>query len=100
MFQAQLSQIEDYLPRPSGMYLKVILGSINMSILDKEAKYQYKEQYEQFKLIIMLIGKYHSGHTNLDRYKIESNMGAPGIQKGVMKCPLWALRSDPHLTGL
>jgi len=38
------------------MYLKVILGSINMSILDKEAKYQYKEQYEQFKLIIMLIG--------------------------------------------
>jgi len=54
--KAQLSQIEDYLPRPSGTYLKVILGSINMSILDKEAKYQYKEQYEQFKLIVMLIG--------------------------------------------
>ena len=56
-FQAQLSQMEDYLPRPSGRYLKTILGSVNMSILDKEAKYQYKEQYEQFKLIVMLIGK-------------------------------------------
>ena len=49
--------MEDYLPRPSGRYLKTILGSVNMSILDKEAKYQYKEQYEQFKLIVMLIGK-------------------------------------------
>jgi len=54
--KAQLSQIEDYLPRPSGAYLRVLLGPINLSILDKEAKYQYKEQYEQFKLIIMLIG--------------------------------------------
>jgi len=54
--KAQLSQMEDYLPRPSGRYLKTILGSVNMSILDKEAKYQYKEQYEQFKLIVMLIG--------------------------------------------
>ena len=59
-FQAQLSQMEDYLPRPSGRYLKTILGSVNMSILDKEAKYQYKEQYEQFKLIVMLIGKTES----------------------------------------
>ena len=55
--KAQLSQMEDYLPRESGRYLKVILGNINVSILDKEAKYQYKEQYERFKLILMLAGK-------------------------------------------
>jgi len=54
--KAQLSQIEDYLPKPSGTYLKVILGSVNVSILDKQAKYQYKEQYERFKLIVVLIG--------------------------------------------
>jgi len=54
--KAQLSQIEDYLPKESGSYLKVILGSVNVSILDKEAKYQYKEQYERFKLIVVLIG--------------------------------------------
>ena len=29
------SQIEDNLPRPSGTYLKIILGSVNVSILDK-----------------------------------------------------------------
>ena len=54
--KAQLSQIEDSLPRESGTYLKVILGSVNVSILDKQSKYQYKEQYERFKLIVVLIG--------------------------------------------
>ena len=49
--------MEDYLPRESGQYLKIILGSVNVSILDKEAKYQYKEQYEQFKLSVMLLGE-------------------------------------------
>ena len=58
--------MEDYLPRPSGRYLKTILGSVNMSILDKEAKYQYKEQYEQFKLIVMLIGKTKSNSFGSD----------------------------------
>ena len=52
-----LFQMEDYLPRNSGRYLKIILGNVNVSILDKDAKYQYKEEYEQFKLSIMLIGK-------------------------------------------
>ena len=49
--------MEDYLPRNSGRYLKIILGNVNVSILDKDAKYQYKEEYEQFKLSIMLIGE-------------------------------------------
>ena len=49
--------MEDYLPQESGRYLKVILGSLNVSILDKDAKSNYKEQYEQFKLTINIIGK-------------------------------------------
>jgi hypothetical protein len=49
-------KIEDTLPRPSGLYLKIILGSVNVSILDKDAKYNYKDQYEQFKLFVNAIG--------------------------------------------
>lgn len=52
----QISQMEGYLPRESGPYLKLILGNLNVSILDKEGKYQYKDQYEQFKLTIMVVG--------------------------------------------
>eukprot|EP00096_Caligus_rogercresseyi_P015987 TRINITY_DN8493_c0_g1_i1.p1 TRINITY_DN8493_c0_g1~~TRINITY_DN8493_c0_g1_i1.p1 ORF type:complete len:362 (-),score=115.29 TRINITY_DN8493_c0_g1_i1:104-1189(-) len=53
---AQLSRMEDHLPRESGLYLKIILGNVNVSILDTQAKFNYKDQYEQFKLIIVLLG--------------------------------------------
>ena len=48
--------MEDYLPKESGRYLKVILGNLNVSILDRDTKCNYKEQYEQFKLTINIIG--------------------------------------------
>ena len=48
--------MQDYLPQESGRYLKVILGGLNVSILDKDEKCKYKEQYEQFKLTINIIG--------------------------------------------
>lgn len=53
--RAQLAQMEDVLPRPSGRYLKIILGNVNVSILDKSERFQYKDQYEQFKLVVTLI---------------------------------------------
>merc|ERR1712013_585442 len=53
---AQLGQMQEVLPRQSGRYLRGILGNVDCSILDKNEKYQYKEQYEQFKLIVNLIG--------------------------------------------
>jgi len=53
---AQLSQMQEVLPRQSGRYLRVLLGNVNCSILDKNEKYKYKEDYEQFKLIVNLIG--------------------------------------------
>jgi len=52
----QLSQMQEGLPRQSGRYLRAILGNVNCSILDKNEKYKYKEDYEQFKLIVNLIG--------------------------------------------
>nr|ACO15195.1 Transmembrane protein 120 homolog [Caligus clemensi] len=53
---AQLSRMEDNLPKESGLYLKIILGNVNVSILDTQAKFNYKDQYEQFKLIVVFIG--------------------------------------------
>ena len=53
---AQLEQMSESLPRKSGRYLRGIIGNVDCSILDKNEKYQYKESYEQFKLIVNLIG--------------------------------------------
>jgi len=53
---AQLEQMQEVLPRKSGRYLRGIIGNVDCSILDKNEKYQYKESYEQFKLIVNLIG--------------------------------------------
>ena len=54
---AQLEQMQEVLPRKSGRYLRGIIGNVDCSILDKNEKYQYKESYEQFKLIVNLIGE-------------------------------------------
>lgn len=53
---AQLEQMQEILPRKSGRYLRAILGNVDCNILDRNEKYQYKEQYEQFKLIVNLLG--------------------------------------------
>jgi len=52
----QLNQMEQHLPKESGKYLKLILGNVNVSILDQKTRYDYKDQYEQFKLILNIIG--------------------------------------------
>jgi len=54
--QSQLSQMMDTLPKQSGRYLRVLIGNVDVSILDKNEKFQYKEQYESFKLIVNVIG--------------------------------------------
>lgn len=50
--EAQLHEIQQTLPQESGRYLKVILGNVNVSILNKEDKLKYKSEYEKFKLIV------------------------------------------------
>ncbi|KAK2173207.1 hypothetical protein NP493_892g01063 [Ridgeia piscesae] len=51
----QYHELEDVLPHENGYYLKVILGSVNVSLLSKVDKFKYKEDYEMFKLYITLI---------------------------------------------
>lgn len=36
--KAQLDDIEQTLPKQNGIYLKIILGNVNVSILNKEEK--------------------------------------------------------------
>ena len=43
---AQLEQMQTELPTKSGRYLRGIIGNVDCSILDKNEKYQYKEQCE------------------------------------------------------
>jgi hypothetical protein len=39
--KAQLHEMEQSLPKQNGMYLKIILGNVNVSILNKNDKYVY-----------------------------------------------------------
>lgn len=49
--KAQLYEVEQTLPKPNGVYLKIILGNVNVSILNKEERYVY--------IIILLFCKWH-----------------------------------------
>lgn len=53
---AQLFQSEQTLPKENGIYLKIIVGNVNVSILNREEKFKYKDEYEKFKLILSIIG--------------------------------------------
>ncbi|XP_012286173.1 transmembrane protein 120 homolog isoform X2 [Orussus abietinus] len=54
--EQQLHEIEQTLPKPNGRYLKIILGNVNVSILNKNDKFKYKDEYEKFKLVLSIIG--------------------------------------------
>lgn len=51
----QLAEIGQDMPKPNGLYLKVILGNVSVSLMKEEEKYKYKEEYERFKLIVTSI---------------------------------------------
>ncbi|XP_044754141.1 transmembrane protein 120 homolog [Coccinella septempunctata] len=51
----QLQGIEQTLPKKNGIYLRIILGNVNVSILNKEEKFKYKDEYEKFKLVLSII---------------------------------------------
>ncbi|UJR30071.1 hypothetical protein I4U23_017615 [Adineta vaga] len=52
--QLYLSRISDTLPRKDP-YLRVILGGVDVSILNKAEKWTYKQEYEKFKFIVTCI---------------------------------------------
>ncbi|XP_035789728.1 transmembrane protein 120 homolog [Anopheles albimanus] len=54
--KAQIHEIEQGLPQQNSRYLKIILGDVNVSILNRNDKVRYKDEYEKFKLILNVIG--------------------------------------------
>ncbi|KAI1293725.1 Transmembrane protein -like protein [Halotydeus destructor] len=50
--KAQLSIMDNTLPQKSGLYLRIILDGINVTFIDQEQRYKFKEQYEKFKLVV------------------------------------------------
>lgn len=50
--KALLYEIEQTLPQKNSLYLQIILGNVNVSILNRNDKVRYKDDYEKFKLIL------------------------------------------------
>ncbi|XP_059052042.1 transmembrane protein 120 homolog isoform X2 [Achroia grisella] len=53
--KAMLHEIKATLPKQNSLYLRIILGNVNVSILNKNDKFKYKDEYEKFKLILSAI---------------------------------------------
>ncbi|XP_037971246.1 transmembrane protein 120 homolog isoform X2 [Plutella xylostella] len=53
--KAMLHEIEATLPKQNSLYLRIILGNVNVSILNKNDKFKYKDEYEKFKLVLSAI---------------------------------------------
>ncbi|KAF5395627.1 Phage tail component protein [Paragonimus heterotremus] len=47
-----LRDVDDSLPRNPGIYLRIVLGALNISFLSKQDKFAYKNDYEQFKIVV------------------------------------------------
>ncbi|XP_056099142.1 transmembrane protein 120A-like isoform X2 [Rhinichthys klamathensis goyatoka] len=48
-------QMEEFIPKKNGLYLSLVLGSVNVNLPSKEAKAEYKDEYERFKLYVTVI---------------------------------------------
>ncbi|KAI5613008.1 transmembrane protein 120A, partial [Silurus asotus] len=48
-------EMESFLPKKNGLYLSLVLGNVNVTLLNKQAKFAYKDEYEKFKLYLTVI---------------------------------------------
>uniref|UniRef100_UPI00398E7ADC ion channel TACAN n=1 Tax=Pristiophorus japonicus TaxID=55135 RepID=UPI00398E7ADC len=48
-------EMEAFLPKKNGLYLSLVLGNVNVTLLSKPAKFAYKDEYEKFKLYLTII---------------------------------------------
>ncbi|XP_048468592.1 ion channel TACAN [Rhincodon typus] len=48
-------EMEAFLPKKNGLYLSLVLGNVNVTLLSKQAKFAYKDEYEKFKLCLTII---------------------------------------------
>lgn len=50
-----LRDMEQTLPEQNGLYLSIVLGSVSTSLTTKQDKFNYKNNYERFKIIVSAI---------------------------------------------
>ncbi|KAG9492707.1 hypothetical protein GDO78_000940 [Eleutherodactylus coqui] len=48
-------EMESFLPKKNNLYLSLVLGNVNVTLLSKQAKFAYKDEYEKFKLYLTMI---------------------------------------------
>lgn len=48
-------EMEAFLPKKNGLYLSLVLGNVNVTLLSKQAKFAYKDEYEKFKLYLTVV---------------------------------------------
>ncbi|KAI3373911.1 hypothetical protein L3Q82_022486, partial [Scortum barcoo] len=48
-------EMEAFLPKKNGLYLNLVLGNVNVTLLNKQSKFAYKDEYEKFKLVLTVI---------------------------------------------
>ncbi|XP_032401737.1 transmembrane protein 120A-like [Xiphophorus hellerii] len=49
------SEMDAFLPKKNGLYLNLVLGNVNVTLLSKQSKFGYKDEYEKFKLYLTVI---------------------------------------------
>ncbi|XP_071038328.1 ion channel TACAN isoform X3 [Parasteatoda tepidariorum] len=86
--KVQLDDIQSNLPRSNGLYLRIILGGVNVTIVNKEDSKKYKEEYERFKVTVTIIILILSAQSILFSYRIKGwwrvNHFITCIQAGVI----------------
>lgn len=55
--------------RASQLSPQIILGNVNVSILNRAEKVRYKDDYEKFKLVLNCIGLFMSGLNLIFNYR-------------------------------
>lgn len=53
--EIMLQKVEQTLPQGTSKYLRVVLGDINVSFVNKDVKFKYKDDYEKFKLTLNIV---------------------------------------------
>ncbi|KAL0994501.1 hypothetical protein UPYG_G00123080 [Umbra pygmaea] len=48
-------EMESFLPKTNGLYLSLVLGNVNVTLLNKQSKFAYKDEYEKFKLVLTVL---------------------------------------------
>ncbi|CAL4122355.1 unnamed protein product, partial [Meganyctiphanes norvegica] len=70
-----LEGIEDGLPKKNGLYLRIILGNLNVSLPTKRERYEYKKEFERFKLAVMLVSFVTSALGLIMHYRVMDLIG-------------------------